>query len=133
MPRQPDHWMWADACRMLEQAERLHRQFFQLGGSSTLQPAWEPPIDVYETSDRIWIFAALPGVPADQVTVMLDHNRVVIVGLRPVPTACRNAEVVRMEIPHGRLERVIDLPARRLEILRRDLVDGCLHLCLRKL
>jgi HSP20 family protein len=29
--RDPTAWMWAEACQMLEQAERMHRQFFRIG------------------------------------------------------------------------------------------------------
>ena len=43
------------------------------------------------------------------------------------------AAIHRLEIPYGRFERRIALPAGRFEVARSDLVDGCLTLSLRKL
>ena len=50
--------MWTDACAQIGRAERLHRQFFHPGSAA----GWEPPIDVFETDEELWIMAALPGV-----------------------------------------------------------------------
>jgi hypothetical protein len=41
-------WMWAQACDMLEEAERMHRRFFRLAPATATQAAWEPPVDVFE-------------------------------------------------------------------------------------
>ena len=38
-----------------------------------------------------------------------------------------------MELPHGRFERRVTLPPGRYELVRRELVDGCLTVILRKL
>ncbi len=43
--------MWTEALSLLEQADRLHRQFLRAAGAE--QPhAWEPPADVIETGDE---------------------------------------------------------------------------------
>ena len=44
--RDPTAWMWAEACQMLEQAERMHRQFFRLGSPRGARTVWEPPVAV---------------------------------------------------------------------------------------
>ena len=44
--RNPSSWMWAEACEMLERAQRLQRQFFQFGHAVEAQPRWEPPVDI---------------------------------------------------------------------------------------
>ena len=54
-----------------------------------------------------------------------------IAGRRRLPVA-RAAAIHRLEIPHGRFQRRIKLPAVRLELSRSELVDGCLHLTLTK-
>jgi hypothetical protein len=46
-------WMWGDALSLLEQADRLHRQFFQNGPAEGR--CWEPPVDVVETADEVLI------------------------------------------------------------------------------
>ena len=133
MPRRDiDTWMWAEACDALARAERLHRQFFRLGVPDT-RPLWEPPVDIFETEDELWIVAALPGVEAAQVEISVEHGILVIAGERLAPALRQAAAIHRLEIPQGRFERRIALPPGRFELDRRDIVDGCLTLTLRKL
>ena len=130
--RHPERWMWAEACEMLDRAERLHRQFFQIGGGSGSAAAWEPPTDIFETESELWILAALPGVPPADVSIMVEAGTLVIAGERRLPSLLSGARIHRMEIPQGRFERRIVLPPRRFELVRRDLIDGCLILTLKR-
>lgn len=132
MARDPDDWMWREACEMLEQAERLQRQFFTPVRRNR-QPTWEPPADVLESANELWIIVALPGVSRDQIEVTVDGQVLSVVGQRPMPRLPDVRQIRRLEIPHGRFERYLDLPPGRYEIARRDLADGCLVLGLRKL
>lgn len=131
-PREPGAWMWAEACELLERAERLHRQFFQPVGVRARRPTWEPPADIYEYRGELWIQVALPGVPAERVEVFIDGGHLVISGERTVPEEVRRGRLHRLEIPYGRFQRTIPLPAGRLELTRRELADGCLTLTLRR-
>lgn len=131
-PRDPD-WMWREACEMIEQAERLHRQFFTPAQRRARRPTWEPPVDVWESEREISILVALPGVAADQVEVLVDGRSLVVAGHRQIPAASRHCRILRLEIPHGQFERRIDLPLGRYEISRRELLNGCLLLVVRKL
>lgn len=124
--------MWAEACQMLEQAERLHRQFFKLGAPRGARTAWEPPVNVFEDEQSYLIMVALPGVAADCVEVLLDSSSVVVRASCEVPFGVRAREVRRLEIPYGYFERRIQLPAMRFEVVQRELVNGCLILDLRK-
>jgi HSP20 family protein len=131
-PRDLESWMWAEACDALARAERMHRQFFRLGMRDT-RPAWEPPVDILETEDELWIIAALPGVDAPQVEISVEGGVLVIAGERLAPALKQAAIIHRLEIPQGRFERRIALPPGRFELHRRDIADGCLTLTLRKL
>ena len=131
--RDPENWMWAEACELLERAERLHRQFFQPVRARALCPTWEPPMDVLETDQELWILVALPGVEPERLQVAIDQGVVVIAGERPFPEQCRDAIVHRLELPCGRFERRVGLPPGRYDLGRRDLANGCLTLSLRKL
>lgn len=131
-PRDPD-WMWREACEMLEQAERLHRQFFVPAQRRARRPTWEPPVDVFETESELSIHVALPGIGADQVQVIVDGRSLVVAGHRQIPAPSRDARILRLEIPHGQFERRVDLPLGRYDISRRELLNGCLVLVLRKL
>jgi HSP20 family protein len=129
--RDPKSWMWAEALDLLQSAERLQRQFFQLG--ATQGARWEPPVDVYQNGDDLWIFLAIPGVPDDHVEVVMDGATLVVRGERPLPLAARGAAIHRLEIPYGRFERRIALPPGHYQVLQRLFESGCVVLGLRKL
>ena len=65
--------MWMQAIDMLERAERLQRRFFQPTPSGR-QPAWQPPMDVFESSGGLQIVVALPGVSPEEVQVIFSGN-----------------------------------------------------------
>jgi HSP20 family protein len=125
-------WMWAEACETLARAERLQRQFFRLG-TPEARAVWEPPVDIFENGRDLWIIAALPGVEASQLEVAVESGVLVIAGERPAPALRRASAIHRLELPHGRFERRIALPAARFELMKRELADGCLTLVLRTL
>lgn len=128
----PHAWMWAEACELLDQAERLQRQFFR-PGMAARRAAWEPPVDVFETERDLWIVVALPGVAPDGLQVAIQDSALVVAGERPLPAECRAGVIHRVEIPHGWFERRISLPSGRFELGRRELANGCLTVTLRKL
>lgn len=131
--RDPTLWMWGEALEMLERADRLQRQFCQLGATRKAAPTWEPPVDVFETERLFLIVVALPGVVAEQVQVETDGSTIVVRGMRRLPAAASNGLIHRLELPYGRFERRIDFPGRPLQLGERSLSDGCLTVTLNKL
>jgi HSP20 family protein len=131
--RDPGVWMWTEACELLDRAERLHRQFFVPQRARGRQPVWQPPVDVLETEGELWIWVALPGVVKEQLEVLVEGGVLIVSGERPMPGRAQGTRIHRLEIPYGRFERRIELPAGRFDVVKRDLVDGCLTLGLRKL
>ncbi len=127
------NWMWAEALDLLEQAERVHRAQFRPGSSRSRAACWEPPIDLFEAEGELWIQVALPGVVKEQLEVTVAEGVLSIAGERPLPLPRGAGTIHRLEIPHGRFERRLVLPPGRYELGRRDLIDGCLTLTLRKL
>jgi len=125
-------WMWAEACEMLEQAERLRREFFRLGQPAAAGPVWEPPIDVCDDGNLLSIEIALPGVAPSSVEVAIDDGSLCVRAERPLPAGARRGHIHRLEIPYGRFERRIELPPGRYEVGRRELADGCIRLELRR-
>jgi HSP20 family protein len=124
-------WMWAEACEMLNRADRIHRQFFRPTVINVRQATWEPPIDVYETRQGFKIVIALPGVTSEHMTVALEEDCLIVQGHRHLP-ACSESQIRRLEIPYGRFERCIELPTGHYEIEAREFANGCLLISLRK-
>ena len=125
-------WMWAEACALLEEAERKHRQFFELLAAPTAQPVWEPPADIFAEGSLLNVVVALPGARADEVTVQITPTGLQIDTTVPPPAMGAAMKVVRLEIPYGRMRRRIDLPPGRYVLVERRLDHGCLHLRLRR-
>jgi HSP20 family protein len=124
-------WMWAEACEALARADRLQREFFHIGPPSP-RPNWEPPVDIFETERELWIVAALPGIEAAGIELKIADGVITIAGDRRAAADQRQAKIHRLEIPQGRFERRIALPAGHYELTRRDVRDGCLTLVLLK-
>jgi HSP20 family protein len=128
--KDPVNWMLSEAIDSLARAQRLRQQFFSL--QSTVGAAsWEPPIDVLETESEILILVALPGVDPDQVEAVIDSGTLVVSGQRVLPAELRNARIHRLELPQGRFERRIVLPAGRYAVSR-FAINGCVGLRLSK-
>jgi HSP20 family molecular chaperone IbpA len=121
--------MWGETVDLLEQAERMQRQFFRLAGRAS-SAGWEPPVDVFSDGDEILIEVALPGVPSDRIELVFAPGELVVRGERRLPRRLASAAIQRLEIPHGRFERRLALPPGRWALLRQELDHGCLHLLL---
>ena len=129
---EPADWMWAQACDMLEEAQRMHQRFFRLAPAGPAHSAWEPPVDVFEDEREIVIVVAMPGVSADRVHVLHERGSLVVRGERPLPFTGMRLAVRQLEIPYGSFERRIPLPQGHFEVGRPELTHGCLVLRLRK-
>ncbi|MBS0526794.1 MAG: Hsp20/alpha crystallin family protein [Proteobacteria bacterium] len=116
--------MWAEALQMLARAERLHRDVFSPSGHTAV--SWEPPVDVLETEDAVLVLAALPGVDSKQVQLVIRDGVLLIAGARVLPRELRTAVIHRIELPQGRFERQVRLPAGTYEQPVSAVADGCL-------
>jgi HSP20 family protein len=106
-----DLFLWSRANDLLQQAERIQRNFLQIAAATqyrSLQrraPSWEPPVNIIETDDSLWVISAIPGVSAEQVQVRIEGSELVINGHRPLPKCCTDGDLKIWEIPLGRFER----------------------------
>ena len=125
-------WMWAEACQLIDQAERLHRQFFRISTQPREVPVWEPPIDMFEDGNQLAVVVALPGVSSERIEVSVESGALMVRAERRIPFSRQSFSVQRLEIPHGLFERRINLPAAKFVLEAREWKDGCLILVLRK-
>ena len=128
----PRNWMWSEALQMLARAERLHRNVFSPPQSSHRGVNWEPPTDVLETPDSVLILVALPGVDPTKVELVIRGGVLSMAGERVLPQELRTATIHRLELPQGRFERHIPLPAGRYERPQTGVANGCLVIRLAK-
>lgn len=119
--------MWAEACALLDQAERKRRHFFDLI-ADPIRPVWEPPADIFVDGSRVHVVVALPGARVDQVTVQLSPTGLQIEATVSPPALSDAVNIVRLEIPYGRMHRRIELPPGRYVLTERSLDRGYLRL-----
>lgn len=124
-------WMWAEACARLDEAERRHRRFYELLAAPATAPVWEPPANILAFGREIEITVALPGARAEDVVTQITPSAILIETTVPPPAFAAGGEVVRLEIPYGRMRRRIDLPAGSYTLLDLRLDRGYLYLRLR--
>ena len=125
--------MWAEACELLAQAERLHRQFFEISSAAPGRvPTWEAPVDVFERGRELMVMVALPGVAPEAIRISLEGTLLKVSGERLLNIEPRTAVIRRLEIPHGRLEGVVELPASGYQLEEHSVLDGCVRLRLRR-
>jgi HSP20 family protein len=132
--------IWQRASALLRQAERIQRNFIQIAVNSQYRAShgrsssWEPPVNIVETDDGLWVIAALPGVKTDGTEVRVHENHLTISGERPLPPCCADGELKVWEIPLGRFERVVGPFATGYSLVleKTTLQDGLLIIELRK-
>jgi HSP20 family molecular chaperone IbpA len=128
----PRNWMWSQACETLARAERMHREMFRPLKPAAQLPAWEPPLDMLETEAEVLVLIALPGVNPDRVEAAIDGPDLVLAGVRVLPRELDSAIIHRLELPQGRFERRVQLPAGCYSSVRRSAINGCLLIVLEK-
>ncbi|MEA3105536.1 MAG: hypothetical protein QOI88_141 [Gammaproteobacteria bacterium] len=121
-------WMWAEACARLDEAERRHRRFFDLLAAPSAAPVWEPPANIFSLGAELHVSIALPGARADDVVVHISSSGLLIETTVPPPAFAAGMQVVRLEIPYGRMRRRIDLPPGRYVLRENRLENGYLFL-----
>lgn len=135
-----DLLIWRQATDLIQRAERIQRNFLQIAeagyyrSSYSRAPSWEPPVNVIETDESLWVISAVPGVSADRVEVRLENNELLITGTRPVPQCCQDGELKVWEIPLGRFERRVRVVGSKSPVVLCEvsLEQGLLIIQLRK-
>ncbi len=95
---------FAEVRRMQERMNRLFE------GAGTAGPDF-PPVNLWQSDDRIALTAELPGLGPDDVDVTVQDDMLVLKGKRE-PKWAEKATWQRQERPHGAFTRVIELPFR---------------------
>ena len=100
--------------------------------SAPEQPALLPPVDVIEDASGITLYADLPGVPKDKLSVRIDGENLVIDG-EIVLEMAKNLEATHVEVSLPRYRRVFTL-SKELdpERLSAELKHGVLKLQIQK-
>ncbi len=75
---------------------------------------------------------AVPGVNVDRVEAVIEGGDLLVSGIRALPPQLSTAVIHRLELPQGRFERRLRLPAGRFLDIHRSVIEGCLVVALKK-
>lgn len=125
-------WMWAEAVDLIDKVHRLRQQAFAPARAQGGAATWEPPVDMLETEHELLVLLALPGVDPERTEAFIEDGVLVVRGFRALPGELRTAKIHRLELPQGRFERRLSLPAGHYDSVRRADSHGCLLVTLRK-
>jgi HSP20 family protein len=71
-----------------------------------------PPVDLYETADAVIVRVALPGADGTSISLTITEESLSIKGESGAPARWGARTLVHwQEIPYGRFDRTIPLPA----------------------
>jgi HSP20 family protein len=94
-----------------------------------------PPVDIYETAAAVVVRVAVPGVEGTSLSLVVDDERLTVHGESLPPGAAWDDRTVVhwQEIPHGRFDRAIPLPANvDRNGVKASFKNGVLEIVLRK-
>lgn len=104
---------------LLTEIGQLHQDmeqlFFELckparSYSRLAQGKWQPNADIYQAGEALVIRMELAGISPDEITVIANHDTLLISGYRQDPEADRRQAYHQLEIHYGEFERVFPLP-----------------------
>jgi HSP20 family protein len=101
-----------DFDRMGSKFEKTIADMFQTMNPmfSFAKNSWKPPIDIFETPDRILITAEIAGVDKEDLELEINSRAIRIAGKRtPVPSSDKGRYRLA-EIQYGAFERIMHLP-----------------------
>ena len=98
--------------------DRLNRAFEESlsrapgrGGEEELFTGrWVPPVDIYETRDKLVLKAELPGLREEQIRLRFDDGVLVLEGERTLEKETGEESYQRVERSYGTFQRSFTLP-----------------------
>lgn len=95
---------------------------------------YEPPIDLFETKDKIFLIAEVPGVKKQDLSIAIGPTMVLIQGTKPQPELLhQSASFHNLEIAYGKFKKRVYLPHRIIaKSTQVSLKDGILTMELYK-
>jgi HSP20 family protein len=71
---------------------------------------WNPPLDVFQDKDHVFVKAELPGMKKEDIHISLHENTLTISGERKQEREVKEGESFRSERFFGRFHRSVTLP-----------------------
>lgn len=102
-----------DLLQMQERMTRLFDEFFPRFGRTEVEPfgGWIPPVDIYETPEKVVIEAEVPGVEKDNIKIEYSNGVLTIKGERKLEKEVKEEDYHRLERAYGSFQRSFSIPS----------------------
>ncbi len=99
--------------QMQERMTRLFDEIFPRVGRMEIEPfgGWIPPVDIYETPDKVVIEAEVPGVEKDNIKIEYSNGILTIKGERKLEKEVKEEDYHRLERAYGSFQRSFSIPS----------------------
>jgi HSP20 family protein len=94
----------------MERAGRMMRNMSLARRMPYMSGNWQPPMDVYEAEEALYVYVDLAGIKKEALEVVADERLLRIKGTRTLPFESSIACVHQLEIEVGPFERTVTLP-----------------------
>jgi HSP20 family protein len=91
------------------QVDELFEELIYRPWAIPARPGWRPPLDLHETADAYLVEVDLPGVPPEEVRVLVSERNLTITGRRQ-PAPLEGVLCEQCERPCGTFHRACNLP-----------------------
>src|ERR1700728_768650 len=71
---------------------------------------WNPPLDVFQDKDHVFVKCELPGMKKEDIQISLHENTLTISGERKLEQEVKDGDSYRSERFFGRFHRSVTLP-----------------------
>jgi len=93
----------------------LNRLFGRTFAGTEPEPSfagsWVPPLDVYETPEKLVVTVELPGIDPSDVDVSVENSTLAISGSREFYSDAKEENFHRVERRFGSFQRMLSLPS----------------------
>jgi HSP20 family protein len=79
-------------------------------GEELKEGVWQPPVDIFEDKDAVYIKAELPGIDQKDIDIKIEDNTLTIKGERKYEEDVRKENYHRVERYYGGFQRTFALP-----------------------
>jgi len=105
--------------------DQLSQLFQAFGGVFDAPVQWSPPVDLYDSNDKLTIKAELPGLKKEDIGISLEDGVLILSGERGDTQSCQTEPA--SESVRCRFQRSISLPCKvNAGAIKASYVDGIL-------
>lgn len=103
---------WRPWLEPFEEADRMLERFWEEFAPfrKELSRTFIPPLDIYQTKDKVVVETALPGIDPDKVNITIKNDVLTIEGKTEKKTEVEDKDYYRKEVRWGHFHRSVDLP-----------------------